>query len=274
MDTTRLPEARTVYRTLGSAGPWSRIGCGVMDKSGVRVDQRDARPPTWSMIYVLRGRGWYEDDGGRSWPLAPGDCFVRIPERRHSTVLDPASGWRECFVDLSPQLWRALSGMQVLRDDPPVWRWGLSTERVARFEALLGDLERAGENSLPALAVRVLHLAVEAQPAPSQVGADDAIERACRALAEQATHRDQLRAWCRREGLDYERFRKEFQRRTGVSPGQYRIRRRMDRACELLHTTDRPLAEIAAELGYRSPYEFSAQFRARMGVPPSRYRAR
>jgi AraC-like DNA-binding protein len=275
MDDAELPAPRTVYRTMGSGSPWERVGCGVMDKRGVTVDQRDYLAPTWSLVYVLRGRGEYADAAGRHWELKPGTCFQRVPERRHSTTLDPRSRWLETFVDVGPTLWRALLAMQALRADPPVWRWGLSRERVARFEALIGDLERAGERRLPALCVRVLGLAVEAQPEAAEPGGgDDAIERACRALAEESTRRADLRAWCRRERLDYERFRKDFHRRMGVSPGQYRIRRRMDRACELLHTTDRPLAEIAAELGYRSPYEFSAQFRERMGIAPSRYRMR
>ncbi|MBQ9774864.1 MAG: helix-turn-helix transcriptional regulator, partial [Lentisphaeria bacterium] len=32
--------------------------------------------------------------------------------------------------------------------------------------------------------------------------------------------------------------------------------------------------EIAQRLGYSSPYEFSAQFRKQVGVPPSSYRPR
>jgi AraC-like DNA-binding protein len=275
MDDSQLPLPRTVYRTLGHGAAWERIGCGVMDKRGVTVDQREVQPSTWSVVYVLRGRGSYADAHGRRWEVAAGDCFQRLPDRSHSTTLDASSRWLEAFVDIGPSLWRALAAMQVLRPDPLVWRWGLSRERVARFEALIGDLERAGERRLPALCVRALGLAVDAQPEPADPGGgDDAIERACRALAEEATRRVDLRAWCRRERLDYERFRKDFHRRMGVSPGQYRIRRRMDRACELLHTTDRPVTEIASELGYRSPYEFSAQFRARLGVAPSRYRAR
>ncbi|HEV8246966.1 MAG TPA: AraC family transcriptional regulator, partial [Polyangiaceae bacterium] len=98
------------------------------------------------------------------------------------------------------------------------------------------------------------------------------LERACRALADQASERRTLRDWCQRQGHDYERFRKAFQQRMGVSPGQYRIRRRLDRACQLLQATDDTIERIAAELGYTSPYEFSAQFSRRMGMPPSRYR--
>ena len=268
-----LPPPRTAYRTIGT-GSGERIGAGVMDKRGLSVDHLDFRAPEWSLIYVLRGEGSYRDSDGRQWPLGPGACFQRIPERAHTTRLVPESAWLEAFVVLPPPLHRALAGMQVLPADPPAWMWGLNAERVARFTALIADLADASEARLPALCARILGLAVEAMPKAARAEDEDAVDRACRLLADQATTRLDLRTWCQRERLDYEHFRKAFQRRLGVPPGQYRIRRRIDRACELLQTTDRTIAAIAAELGYPTAYEFSAQFRARMGVAPSRYRAR
>ena len=269
-----LPLPRVAYRTMGHGPAWERIGAGVMDKRGVSVEHLDFQPQAWSLVYVLRGQGIYRASDNRLWPLAPGTCFQRIPGRTHTTRLVPESGWLEAFIDLGPTLHRALVAMQVLPEDPPVWSWGLSDERIARFTALIAELAEAGEARLPALCVRILGLAVEALPKPDRDGDEDAVDRACRLLADLATTRVDLRSWCRRERLDYEKFRKGFQRRLGVPPGQYRIRRRMDRACELLQTTDRTVAAIAAELGYPTAYEFSAQFRARMGLPPSRYRAR
>lgn len=268
-----LPLPRTVYRTMGRGTAWDRIGAGIMDKQGVSVDHREYRPRTWSLVYVLRGRGAYRAADGRHWQLEPGACFQRVPGRAHSTVLEPDSGWVEAFIDLGPTLHQALAAMQVLAEEPPVWMWGHEAGRVARFSALIDDLADAGEARLPGLCVRILGLAVDALRRPGADGEDDAVDRACQLLADQAATRLDLRSWCRRERLDYERFRKAFQRRLGMPPGQYRIRRRMDRACELLQTTDRSVAAIAAELGYATAYDFSAQFRARMGVPPSRYRA-
>ncbi len=81
-----------------------------------------------------------------------------------------------------------------------------------------------------------------------------------------------LRSFCQREGLDFECFREDFTRRIGQSPGQYRIRRRMKRACILLEATRDQISVIATQLGYASPYEFSAQFRQWMGVSPQAYR--
>jgi AraC family transcriptional regulator, arabinose operon regulatory protein len=267
-----LPPLRMVYRTMGKGSSTQRIGAGSMDKSGVATDQRDVRPPTWSLVYVLRGRGTYYDHAGRAWQLRPGWCFQRDPQRRHSTILDPVSRWREVFIDLDPGLHRALAAMRILPPDPPAWYWGSEPVRVRRFADLIRDLPEASQTKLPALCVRALQIAVDAM-ADQRPSLEDDVDRACRALSEEAVTRRGLRAWCREQGLAYDAFRKAFQRRLGMPPGQYRIQRRVDHACALLQTTDLGVAEIAERLGYASPYEFSAQFRRRIGVPPTRYRS-
>lgn len=272
MESPTLPQPRSVYRAMGRTSAWERIGVGIMDKRGVTVDHRDYQPPTWSVIYVLRGRGTYRDAAGTAWPLAPGDCFQRLPDHRHTTELDPTSDWLEAWIDLGPSLSQALMTMQIIRPDPPVWHWGLANERIARITALMRELEHAADHELADLCVRCQALAVEALTAATRTRADDPLERLCRVLAEAAGTRLDLRRLCSRERLDYDWVRKAFRTRFGVSPNQYRIRRRIERACVLLHTTDRSISAIAEDLGYSSAYEFSTQFRQWLGVPPSRYR--
>jgi AraC-like DNA-binding protein len=259
----------TVYRGLGDR---DRIGAGVMDKAGVAVDQREVCASTWSLVLVVRGRGRYIAADGRAWDLAAGDCFMRLPGVPQSTFLDPQSGWLEVFVDLGPNLWNALAATGVLRPEPPAWRWSADPALPQRIADLATAIARSTDRDLPRRYLEVVAVAVEAQaaatPAPA---ADDPIDAACRWLTEDAAVRLDLRSWCSSRGLDYERFRKDFAARLGVPPHQYRIRRRLDRACALLRG-GASVAATAAELGYPSPYEFSAQFRRHLGVPPSRWR--
>lgn len=275
MDDDRLPPPRMVHRAMGRGSAWERIGVGVLDKSGKSIDFQDFDSRAYALIYVLRGRGTYLLPDGRQWALHPGDCFQRLPGVRHTTLLDPTSRWLEAWVDLGPSLYHALIEMQVLRREPLVWHWGLSSARIARFTSLLAELDGARERDLPDLCVRCQALVVEARHGADQhSGVDDPVEQVCRLLSDEATTRLNLQAFCQRERLDYEHVRKEFRQRLGVSPGQYRIRRRMERACALLHTTSKSISAIADTLGYQSAYEFSAQFRQWMGVPPSQYRER
>ena len=65
-----------------------------------------------------------------------------------------------------------------------------------------------------------------------------------------------------------------FQRQTGFTPMDYFIRLRMHRACQLLDTTDQPIREIAAEVGYADPLYFSRAFRTVHALSPRAYRER
>lgn len=65
-----------------------------------------------------------------------------------------------------------------------------------------------------------------------------------------------------------------FAEQVGSSPQQYVQARRIDLAKQLLDLTTRPVAEIAAEVGYPDPLYFSTRFRRQVGLSPSAYRLR
>lgn len=63
-----------------------------------------------------------------------------------------------------------------------------------------------------------------------------------------------------------------FKRRTGFSPIEYMLQLRMNKARELLATTDATLQEIAEYIGYPDSYSFAKMFKKHVGTPPARYR--
>jgi len=67
-------------------------------------------------------------------------------------------------------------------------------------------------------------------------------------------------------------FARLFKASTGLSPHQYIVRRRVERARVMLLTTDRPLAVIAREVGFASGSHLAHQFRRLVGVSPRAYR--
>ncbi len=64
-----------------------------------------------------------------------------------------------------------------------------------------------------------------------------------------------------------------FKAFVGVSPIDYLIRFRLERATELLISTDISISEIAASVGYKDTYYFSRIFKQRKGVTPTQFRA-
>lgn len=64
-------------------------------------------------------------------------------------------------------------------------------------------------------------------------------------------------------------FARTFKRSTGLSPYQYVLHRRMERARELLKASELPVGEVARSVGFTSPSHFSQQFRRIVGYSPS-----
>ncbi|MGE4564376.1 MAG: helix-turn-helix domain-containing protein [Victivallaceae bacterium] len=67
-------------------------------------------------------------------------------------------------------------------------------------------------------------------------------------------------------------FIRLFRRHTGMTPGDYRMRLRMDQARKLLETTAKSVTEIAFQLNFSSSQYFANVFRRFTGLTPSEYR--
>lgn len=263
-----------VYRTLG-AGTGVRIGAGFLLKSGRGVDIPWGRVATYSAVWCLRGRGTYLDETRHEQPVLPGMLFHRPHDRAHGTILDPSSHWAEAFILLPNTLAATLVEVGVIDARQPVVRPGIDLGLLTELDELRAALAAASESELPRIMNRLAGLLIDLlgrADARADAPRRRLIDAACRRLGDDP--RCDPARLARDLGLSYERFRKVFRAATGVAPAAYRIRRRIDRARHLLATSDRPLAAIAAELGYANPFAFSAQFKRLVGESPEAYRRR
>ena len=73
-------------------------------------------------------------------------------------------------------------------------------------------------------------------------------------------------------GLSYENFRKQFTARTGVSPGQFQKRKRIERAQSAIYHGDHTLKQLAEELEFCDVFHFSKVFKQITGSTPSEFR--
>jgi len=69
-------------------------------------------------------------------------------------------------------------------------------------------------------------------------------------------------------------FSRSFKQAFGETPHRYLVRRRIERAQELLRGTDRTVTEVGLEVGFRELGSFSRAFRELTGEPPSAYARR
>jgi AraC family transcriptional regulator of arabinose operon len=67
-------------------------------------------------------------------------------------------------------------------------------------------------------------------------------------------------------------FIRHFARFTGANPMRFVAQARMDHAAELLRSTDLPIKEVSARIGFANPGHFSRAFRLKFGIDPSAFR--
>ena len=74
-------------------------------------------------------------------------------------------------------------------------------------------------------------------------------------------------------GMSQFHFSHLFKQSIGISPYQYLLQQRIERAKQLLKQTDRSIMDIALECGFNSHSHLSKQFRQLAGMTPKAYRS-
>lgn len=263
-----------VYRSLGGE-PNDNVGIGFMNKSGWTTEYENRTLPTFAVVFCLHGSATFVDHCGHRHKITPGHYLQRIPGHANSFHLDPDSGWQEFFIDLGSSLLPFLKAIKVANEEKIVGNAEIDARLLIEIWRLKVRLATCRELELPLVVGDMLKKTIEILKRDNFERKDEEalfLEKACRYLSEDFPGKRDIRGFCRKNGWSYETFRKRFQERIGISPGQYRIRCRLNLSRDLLNMPRLSIAEIAEKLGYSSMYEFSAQFKKYMGISPTQYR--
>jgi len=103
---------------------------------------------------------------------------------------------------------------------------------------------------------------------------DPALSHALSVLHGAPAERWTLAELSRRSGLSRTRLAERFRHFLGVSPVSYLAHWRLKLAAEMLDSTGRTVADIAAAVGYGSEPALNRAFRREFGVPPAQFRKR
>lgn len=232
----------------------------------------------WQVIFIRRGKGRFESQATGSLAVSAGDALVVFPGVWHRYAPDPATGWDELWVELQGSTLARLTATGALL--PAQARVALRTPRAVAetFTALHRRLREphAGFDAVAAaLGLQLLARLHETSRAPLQNQPIDlAVHHAEQRLALDLGQPCPIPALAADLGFAYSYFRRAFKERIGLSPHDYRLRLRLDRARRLLGTTNHTLEVIAESLGFSSAYHLSGAFKKVYGLSPRLWRQR
>jgi AraC-like DNA-binding protein len=231
---------------------------------------------SFAIVYTLDGLGQYHDARGLHQELRPGDAIIVFPDHPHRYGASPDRSWEEFWIVFEGpmiELWRKrrlIDPSKPIHHVEPVDYW------VRRFEEVVAGRVPLDEKQSLAQLCKLQQVLADVLQGdrrdPAAEGDTEWLARACAFLEADLEQPMYFQTVAKRMTMSYETFRKRFLKLAGASPGQYRMARVMDRACEMVHEGKLSNREIAAALGFCDEFHFSRRFKQVTGKSPSQFR--
>jgi AraC-like DNA-binding protein len=232
----------------------------------------------YQLLYITEGEGVFRSTHQREVHLKEGDLFLLFPGEWHSYHPLPDQGWKSYWIGFRGQNMDDRVAAGFLSTNKPIYHVGFSSEIVRLYKSAYDTAIAEAAYSQQLLAGIVNHLIgimyslernIELNKNKEHV---DMVNRARLRIREALESPLTIQQIAEELGVSYSNFRKLFKEYTGLSPAIYQQDLKLQRAKELLSTTDMSIKEIAYQLNFNSPDYFSAKFKIKTGRKPSEMR--
>ncbi len=261
-----------------------------LKKKSINPSRHHKHHPELEIGFIAEGNGIYTV-GDKSFDFKPGDVFfIRanephcIPSIKSEEVIAFVIRinwyymWNICadYIDAAKIHTMITSGIPINSYFPKESGVGKKVEEIRKLfrddnEATRFEIKRRILNLLIIIADSVTDpsIAESVQKAPAHIGEiQNAVNYINKNLAKQITLDDIAHA----ASMSRSYVSSYFKLVTGVSPYEYLLTARVEKAIKLLKKTELSVTEIAQKCGFGSLSSFNKTFRRNLGVTPREYR--
>ena len=233
----------------------------------------------YQLLYLPEGKGEFHSATVPEAKLCEGDLFLLFPGEWHSYRPHAKTGWKSYWIGFKGKNIddRVMAGF--LSPAKPIYHVGFSDTIVSLYKQAYATAIEEAAYSQQLLAGIVNHLVGMMYSLERNIQLNsrsqnhvEMISRARLLIRESLESSLTIQQVAEKMGVSYSNFRKLFKEYTGLSPAVYQQDLRLQRAKELLSTTDMSIKEIAYQLNFDSPDYFSAKFKAKTGRRPTELR--
>ena len=233
------------------------------------------------LIYCMKGSGWYEVAGNRH--VIRSNQFVIIPRGMpHVYASNNQDPWTIYWIHFTGQMAHCFGEGQL---EPKEIAPGTNSRINLRndiFEDIFLTLSdnyslenlRYASSLLYAFLASLCYLKQfrHYNPQQERIDTTDIVTMAVRYMKENIEKQLTLQQLCDYIGYSVSQFSLIFRKSIGQSPLNYFNRLKVNRACQLLETTDLKINQICTMVGIDDCYYFSRVFTKIVGVSPKKYR--
>jgi len=232
----------------------------------------------YQLLYLTEGEGTFHSASVKSARIKEGDIFLLFPGEWHSYNPTPSIGWKSYWIGFKGKNMDDRIQAGFLSPQKPIYHIGYSSDVVYLYKEAYKTAVQEAAYSQQLLAGIVNHLIglMYSLERNNILGRDaervQLVNKVRLRIRESLESSLTIQQIATELGISYSNLRKLFKEYTGIAPAMYQQDLRLQRAKELLATTNISIKEIAYKLNFDSPDYFSSKFKIKTGVKPSDFR--
>lgn len=233
----------------------------------------------YKLFYIHSGQGVFRSRG-EVRQLTAGQGFLVTPGAVFSYQADDSSPWVQSWVAFHGSYTETYLSLAGLSAETPIFQSGADSPLPGCFRQVR-DADYPGESRELRITSAFFQLMAaildEASGARTGSPPPEGRRKTYTARAMEYVDVNYSRGVTVEElaadlGLTRKYLSRLFKDETGISPQQYLLKYRLDKASELLRTTALSVKEVSYSVGYKDPLLFSRMFKQLFGLSPRQYR--
>ena len=232
----------------------------------------------YQLLYLMEGEGVFQSEHIPPTPIKAGDFFLLFPGEWHTYHPLSGKGWKSYWIGFKGKNIDDRVKARFLSLEKPIYHVGFSNEIVSLYNEAYRIAQQEAAYSQQTLAGIVNHLIGLMYSLERNIILNkdskhvDMVNKARLRIRESLEDSLTIQEIAQELGISYSSFRKLFKEHTGFAPALYQQNLKLQRAKELLSTSNESIKEIAYRLNFESPDYFSAKFKTQTGMTPSEFR--
>ncbi|TKD63389.1 AraC family transcriptional regulator [Flavobacterium sp. ASW18X] len=228
------------------------------------------------LVLITQGEGEFESRPTGKIRLMDGDVFLLFPGVWHRYKPKKNKGWTERWIGFSGTIAKQFITNGFFSPEDPIISNANQAQILTLFDRLFLLFEREDfgfQRTASALCLQLMAELYNLKTGGSNIAdMNTMINRVKSIMYNRIDSNIELKEIAKQLGVSYSKFRLDFKKQTGVSPLQYFLSLKIEKAKELLLATNKTQKEIAFELGFESDFYFNRIFKKKTGMSPGKYR--
>lgn len=232
----------------------------------------------YQIIYISKGKGYFESSSCLKTTINEGSIIFLFPGEWHRFKPEPETGWDEFWLGCKGNIIENIEHHSFICKQTPIIEIGISEKVIELFLEIIRNTkqEKMGyQFYISGIALHLLGIIQFKAKQFEQKSGDKTetlINKAQIMLRENMNQNIKIESVAQELHVSYAWFRKAFKNYTGISPKQYLLQLKIEKAKIMLSDNSKTIKEIAFELDFDSVAFFSKQFKQKTGRSPEKFR--